>query len=611
MKNLRILLSVILAGTLLTIVSAERRQPSRQAREKARYYYFEGVKAMNTDSAYDVAYELNKRAYQADPTYPEGASAYGLSRLLNQLDTFQSPEEMRKGLALMRQLVDADSTDYYNLENYAYIATLADSAEEAERVLKMDYRVNPQRTNALMSLAQVYYGNGEFTKAIEAVDAYQEAEGEDPDLVVTTIMMRAASGDSIGAFGKINDLMSRHPDEMRFAIIKGQLYESLGKPDSALYYYRVAERMDTSSSAPKLAMASVYKDQKDSVNYDAVIYQALLSKDLEMEQKTGLMAEYLQNLMDNRSDTTRGDYLFGVLSSQYPHEADVQDLSARYNAAKGNFAKALEQIDLALDQNRSNGNYWGQKMTYLISSDRFADAARTYDEAKKYVPATLGLKSLYATALSLEKEYPKAREVYVDLIRDMDSTINVADTIQTSQLEKFSYEGLKMLSSYLTSIGDLYWQQGDDKEAYRCYDNALRAFPGNSLALNNYAYYLAEHGGDLDKAYEMIKKCIELDDENPTFLDTYAWILFRRQDYKKALEYQQAAIEKSEKANSLSSELYSHYGDILFMNGKPDEALAAWKKALEVGRADKDNPIGEKEEKLLKKKIEHRTFFFE
>ena len=43
--------------------------------------------------------------------------------------------------------------------------------------------------------------------------------------------------------------------------------------------------------------------------------------------------------------------------------------------------------------------------------------------------------------------------------------------------------------------------------------------------LNNYAYYLSEEGRSLRKALKMSRRTIELEPDNPTFLDTCGWIL--------------------------------------------------------------------------------------
>ncbi|MDE6768199.1 MAG: tetratricopeptide repeat protein, partial [Muribaculaceae bacterium] len=88
---------------------------------------------------------------------------------------------------------------------------------------------------------------------------------------------------------------------------------------------------------------------------------------------------------------------------------------------------------------------------------------------------------------------------------------------------------------------------------------------------------------------------------NYTYLDTMAWVLFKRKEYKEALEFQRKAIEIAEQKGEPAAEFYNHLGDILFMNHNPEEALENWKKALQM---EPDNA-------LLKKKVNHKTFFFE
>ena len=74
--------------------------------------------------------------------------------------------------------------------------------------------------------------------------------------------------------------------------------------------------------------------------------------------------------------------------------------------------------------------------------------------------------------------------------------------------------------------------------------------------------------------------------QTPAFLDAYAWTLFKKGDFENALTYQQAAVEKSEAEGDISAELYSHFGDILFRNGRREDAIEYWKKALELSPDD-------------------------
>ena len=143
----------------------------------------------------------------------------------------------------------------------------------------------------------------------------------------------------------------------------------------------------------------------------------------------------------------------------------------------------------------------------------------------------------------------------------------------------------------------------------RSYENSLKLLFGvNASAQNNYAYYLIETmkvepgSEEFEKARELSRESLEMTEDNPqgTYYDTYAWILFKDHEYKEALEYQEIAIDLTEE-DEYSSELFSHYGDILFMLGQPLEALEQWKKALEL----------EPDNKLLKKKVANKTFFYE
>lgn len=163
------------------------------------------------------------------------------------------------------------------------------------------------------------------------------------------------------------------------------------------------------------------------------------------------------------------------------------------------------------------------------------------------------------------------------------------------------------MSSYFEMAGDMYFKAGRLDETFRCYDNALLIFPDNILALNNYAYFLIENKGaepgtdDFKKAKEMSRKAIELTSSQPvsTYLDTYAWILFKEGEYVEAEEYQKKAFEAIEKEGAEPAyDLYSHYGDILFMNGKTEEAVEQWEKALEL---EPDNA-------LLQKKVRTKTY---
>ena len=157
-------------------------------------------------------------------------------------------------------------------------------------------------------------------------------------------------------------------------------------------------------------------------------------------------------------------------------------------------------------------------------------------------------------------------------------------------------------STFSQSLADAYLSDGDTATAIPYYEKAIELNPKNVMALNNYAYLLCTLEQDLDKAERYAGIAVQQEPDNGTYVDTYAWVYFMKREYSLALMYIERAISLSGK--NLSWEELEHYGDILFMNGRHDEAIEQWKRALEDYKEN-----GNKPNPLLYKKVENGTYF--
>lgn len=596
-------LHIILLTALLLVPCVFYATTTAPDRAKARYFYLEGAKHQASDNQPE-AYEYYKKAYLSDTTYSEAALAYGMMRLMIQTDSMQSEPELMKSLGMIRSFVDDYPEDFYESRTYAYLSSRLGKIDETIRIYERLDTLDPGESLTLLNLADAYMVAKQPKKALSTLDRFEKKEGISRELSLKKMGYMLSEGDTLGAVSEADRLISSNPREASFWVLKGLLYQELGNNDSTLAAYSRAEEISPDNGPVKISLAEYYKNTGDSVKYDAKLYEALLSEDFELGDKLSLLSDYLQTLLDGRSDTSRGDHLFSVIQSQYPHEPEVLDLAARYSAAKGDYADAIGQIGYALDLDPTKLSYWAQLMRYQLMAEKGKDAMATYEKAKEHVEMTDAVKILYASAAAEEKEYEIAEKVYADLIHEINPDLPLTDSITDSRFRNsLTYDGLAAISSYYNLLGDMYYSSGDLDKTYKAYDNSLYFYPENPLALNNYAYFLAENGGDLERAEEMSLKCIEQVPDNETYLDTYAWILFKRKDYKEALEYMQKAIDAATENNGDPdhAEFFSHYGDILFMNHQPDEAVENWKKALKL----------DPENSLLKKKIEHKTFFYE
>ena len=93
----------------------------------------------------------------------------------------------------------------------------------------------------------------------------------------------------------------------------------------------------------------------------------------------------------------------------------------------------------------------------------------------------------------------------------------------------------------------------------------------------------------------MAKQANDLEKDNPSFQDTYAWVLFKLKRYAEAKKWMEQAMQKS---STNSGTAFEHYGDILYKLGEITSALNNWQKAWDLGER---NPI-------LKRKINEKKY---
>ena len=129
---------------------------------------------------------------------------------------------------------------------------------------------------------------------------------------------------------------------------------------------------------------------------------------------------------------------------------------------------------------------------------------------------------------------------------------------------RYTTDRLQM-ANFDAFLGDLYHQQGDEEKSFEAYERTLRNDPDNILVLNNYAYFLAVKGQDLDKALEMSTRAITAEPDNPTYLDTHAWVLYMKGDYKEAEKHMKKALKLLKEPDETYT---NHYEAIMQKLGK-------------------------------------------
>jgi len=144
-----------------------------------------------------------------------------------------------------------------------------------------------------------------------------------------------------------------------------------------------------------------------------------------------------------------------------------------------------------------------------------------------------------------------------------------------------------------------------EREAFAAYDSCLVWKDDNIGCLNNYAYYLSVKGERLNEAEQMSLRTIKAEPNNPTYLDTYAWILFRLGRYDEAKVYIDRTMANDPDSSAVMLE---HAGDIYYKAGEKEQAVKLWQQALD----NYDEKSGSEQEKqVLIRKIKLKKYLTE
>ncbi len=146
--------------------------------------------------------------------------------------------------------------------------------------------------------------------------------------------------------------------------------------------------------------------------------------------------------------------------------------------------------------------------------------------------------------------------------------------------------------SFYLELGELYISQRKHKEIKALIRDLSKRFPQRPEILNFHAYYLATENKQLDRALELSSAGREKEPDNPAFLDTYGFILFRLGRFDEAGPYLEKAYEKL----PFEKEIIEHLAEYYRHRAEPDKVYRIYRRAI-------DNDVDYKEELLEKSRL--------
>ena len=451
--------------------------------------------------------------------------------------------------------------------NSTYQETLANTYinmrqyDKAATVLEDLYNKHHDRDDVLGVLVQLYEEQHDYEAAIQTLTKLETIEGKSERLSYAKSNFYTQLGDKKAAIAEMKKLADQYPNDPNYRGLYANTLFVNGQKEKALEIYDDILKSEPENRNALMALLAYEKDEGDPEKADALTEKVLLSKNITSQDRVLLMRQEIGQSEQEGGDSTRVLYLFRKMLDQPQMDADVAILCATYMNLKkmpnDTISGVLEQV---LKVAPDNAAARLQLVSYAWQANDMKRIISLCQDARQYNPDEMAFYYYQGIAYYREEQLDQA-------LNSFQNGIGVIN--QQSDPD--------IVSDFYAVMGDILHQKGKDKEAYAAYDSCLVWKDDNYGCLNNYAYYLSEKGVQLDKAEQMSYRAIKAEPKNATFLDTYAWILFKQERYSEAKIY----IDQTLQCDSdTSAVLLEHAGDIYYFAGDKEKALDFWKQAL-------------------------------
>lgn len=526
-----------------------------QGERASVYFYVEGLKAANINGDNKRAAMFFDLSMKSDSTF---AAAY-YAAAMN-----MAPDDPALALQYSAKANALDSTNIWYRTQLGKLMIINSKYADALPVFNSLIKESTADPDTYRTLAALHEVSGKPFAALAVIDSAQTRFGKLEELAAYKRELLIKVNLTDLAITESQHLVDEYPHKYENYLILANLHLNKHSDSLALANINKALELDPTGIDPLLSLSEYYKAIGDNKNFLATTKVIFMNKDMELDVKIRFFKDLIRDTPFYAANYFSLTDIVNTLRITYPQSYEVTELYADNLISAGNVEEGINIYKAYLTDTTSIMAPYQMIIdgeTYL----KRVDSVRKYTElALARFPGNVGLHIRRAGSLQYLMRENEAHDAYREALK---------------------FTGTDSLRSVVFGlIGDMYHQQNKMRFAYRFYDNALKHNKDNVLVLNNYAYYLSEEKRRLDKALIMAERVMELQPGNPTYIDTYAWVLYRLGRYEEAKKAMLSAISLDRSGNP---EYMLHYGDILFEMGDHFMAKYYWEKALKAGYDEK------------------------
>jgi tetratricopeptide (TPR) repeat protein len=522
---------------------------------QVQFYFFEGTSSKLVGK-WELAEQGFLRALAIDPL--NATCAYEAARMALQAG------DAGRALNHSRKATEADPSNPWFLKLEAQLLQQNGQAEEALKVWKKitllsSVQGNEHAAEAWESMGMIYLQQRQFPQALDCYHALEKQIGAQPEILEQKRHIYLLMNKKEAAVREARRLIALYPEDMTYRLNLVQMHADWNQYREALAV--VKEAMDQASIAEQgrlhLAAVELHYSLNQSAEAEKHFLLALEGRSLgneELSQGMFRMLERQGNAPDKKESWLRkgleihpkNPLFLALLAENLVKQDRLQEAAETY------------RLSLAVPEQQIQFVVWQQYLSCLLELAQFDSLEVAARRALDLYPDQALTYFFLGVALQRNQKPESALE-------------------KLGQGLQFLVDQPELEAQFHIAMGDLQHRLENHSESDRHYAKALAIQPGNTLVLNNFAYYLSLRRTNLDSALAMSTRALEAEPGNASYLDTYAWVLFQLGRYDDALE----PVRKAVALSPDNATLLEHFGDILFRAHRVEEARLQWNKALD------------------------------
>ncbi len=260
-------------------------------------------------------------------------------------------------------------------------------------------------------------------------------------------------------------------------------------------------------------------------------------------------------------------------------------------------AEIFLRFALELDPNHDKAKLWLGNL--LENSNRSDDAMLLYTSIKPTSPYVVSGKLAQANVYFARDE-DEAALALLEKANAEHTSFVTRESLGRARLIRENYEeALPIYDAIVKSMSDeeirnntqpLYFR-GICYERLKQWDKAVVDFkrvleidPDNADALNYLGYTWVDRNENLEEAFKMIRRAVELEPTSGAIVDSLGWAHYKLGQYEAA----RVQLENAVSLSPSSATIIDHLGDVYWKLGRFREAGYQWKRALEFDPTDEE-----------------------